>query len=86
MVCCQKNAGTDLTPIYHVDGYLSGVPVELRYHENFNFSGTDNNADLFKTVTTKGNKDLLSGDTVTISGISEDITAEHPGCGLDRGS
>ena len=74
-----KNEGTNSKPDYHVDGYLAGIPVELRYHENFNFSGTDNNADLVETVTTKENKNLLSGDTVTISGISEDITAKHPG-------
>ena len=74
-----KNEGTKSKPDYHVDGYLAGIPVELRYHENFNFSGTDNNADLVETVTTKENTDLLSGDTVTISGISEDITAKHPG-------
>ena len=71
----KKNAGTDLTPIYHVDGYLAGVPVELRYHENFNFSGTD---DVIVTVDKNGDNDLLSGDTVTISGISEAITAKHP--------
>ncbi len=73
-----KNEGTKSEPDYHVDGYLAGIPVELRYHENFNFSGTDNNADLVKTVTTKGNKDLLSGDTVTIEG-STIITNQHPG-------
>ena len=71
-----KNVVTSLTPSYHVDGYLAGVPVELRYHENFNFSGTD---EVIVTVDKNGDKDLLSGDTVTISGISEDITAKHPG-------
>ena len=71
-----KNVVTSLTPSYHVDGYLAGVPVELRYHENFNFSGTD---DVIVTVDKNGDNDLLSGDTVTISGISEAITAKHPG-------
>ena len=71
-----KNVVTSLTPSYHVDGYLAGVPVELRYHENFNFSGTD---EVIVTVNKNGDKDLLSGETVTISGISEDITAKHPG-------
>ena len=71
-----KNVVTSLTPSYHVDGYLAGVPVELRYHENFNFSGTD---DVIVTVDKNGDKNLLSGETVTISGISEDITAKHPG-------
>lgn len=29
-----KNEGTKNEPDYHVDGYLAGIPVELRYHEN----------------------------------------------------
>lgn len=73
-----KNEGTKNEPDYHVDGYLAGIPVELRYHENFNFSGTDNNADLVKTVNKKGDNNLLSGDTVTIEG-STIITNQHPG-------
>ena len=71
-----KNEGTKVLPDYHVDGYLAGIPVELRYHENFDFSGTD---DTIGTVNKKGENDLLSGDTVTISGIKETITANHPG-------
>ena len=71
-----KNEGTQWVPDYHVDGYLAGIPVELRYHENFDFNGTN---DTIHTVNKTGEKDLLSGDTVTISGISEDITANHPG-------
>ena len=73
-----KNEGTTSKPDYHVDGYLAGIPVELRYHENFNFSGTDNNVDLVKTVNKKGDNNLLSGDTVTIEG-STIITNQHPG-------
>ena len=73
-----KNEGTKNEPDYHVDGYLAGIPVELRYHENFNFSGTDNNADLVKTVNKRGDNNLLSGDTVTIEG-STIITNQHPG-------
>ena len=72
-----KNEGTRWTPDYHVDGYLAGIPVELRYHENFNFiSGTDDTID---TVNKNGGNDLLSGATVTISGIDETTTAKHPG-------
>ena len=72
-----KNVVTDLTPSYHVDGYLAGIPVELRYHENFNFiSGIDDTID---TVNKNGENDLCSGDTVTISGIDETTTAKHPG-------
>ena len=71
-----KNEGTQVLPDYHVDGYLAGIPVELRYHENFDFSGTD---DTIGKVNKNGEKDLFSGDTVTISGISETITAQHPG-------
>ena len=73
-----KNEGTTSKPDYHVDGYLAGIPVELRYHENFNFSGTDNNADLVKTVNKNGENNLLSGDTVTIEG-STIITHQCPG-------
>ena len=30
-----KNVGTETEPDYHVDGYVKGVDIEVKYHQNF---------------------------------------------------
>ena len=30
-----KNVGTETKPDYHVDGYVKGVDIEVKYHQNF---------------------------------------------------
>ena len=54
-----KNAGTTTTPDYHVDGYVKGVDIEVKYHQNF-AEGT--------SWTQTG---LESGDTVEIKNYTE---------------
>ena len=54
-----KNAGTTTTPDYHVDGYVKGVDIEVKYHQNF-AEGT--------SWTQTG---LKSGDTVKIQNYTE---------------
>ena len=55
---------------YHVDGYVKNVPIEVRYHENFN-----GDTAVKDTVT-----DIVSGETVTVKTekavFGEDYTHE----------
>ena len=54
-----KNVGTESKPDYHVDGYVKGVDIEVKYHQNFaeGTSWTQTN--------------LKSGDTVTIKNYTD---------------
>ena len=54
-----KNAGTTTTPDYHVDGYVKGVDIEVKYHQNF--------AEGISWTQTG----LESGDTVEIKNYTE---------------
>ena len=52
---------------YHVDGYVKNVPIEVRYHENFNGDTT-----VKDTVT-----GIVSGGTVTVKTAADVFGAEY---------
>ena len=54
-----KNVGTETEPDYHVDGYVKGVDIEVKYHQNF-VEGTS-------WIQTG----LKSGNTVTIKNYTD---------------